>query len=408
MRDFMDSDAKQRLNGYFDEIGEVLGNKKRRESFAIYAMGLLGDGERKSFEPMACKACPDPKGADAAHQRLQHFATDSPWSDHDVRRASTKYALDAMTEREPVEVWITDDTGLLKQGTHSVGVQRQYTGSAGKVANCQIGVSLSVATRTEHVPIDFELYLPKSWTDDPVRMREARVPEGVAFQTKPELALNMIRRAVADGVPKGVVLGDTSYGTSKEFRRGVRELGLHYAVGVDPKTNVLPLDSREHVRGPMLNVRDFAFMARDRNRFRRCTWRKGTKADLTAKFVLQRVVVAQEGNVAPDEREPLWLLIEWRDGEDEPANYFLCSLSTRRTKKQLIRIVMQRWRTERVYQDLKDELGLDHFEGRRFPGWHHHVSVALCCYAFIVAERVRRFPPSARRSPQAQSLQLSA
>ena len=239
-------------------------------------------------------------------------------------------------------------------------------------------------------------------------MKEARVTDGIEFQTKPELALNMIRRAVAAGVPKGVVLADSAYGSSKAFRRGIRELNLHFAVGVDPKTNVLLVNKREQIRGPALNVRDIAFMIRDRNGFRRCTWRKGTRDDLTAKFALRRVVIADEGSSAPDEREPLWLLIEWRDGESEPANYFLCSLSTRRTKKQLIRLVMQRWRTERVYEDLKNELGLDHFEGRQFRGWHHHVSVALCCYAFIIAERVRRFPPSAGRSPQADSQSLAA
>ena len=408
MRDFMNPAAEQRLRGYFDHIGDLLGDKRRRESFAVYAMGLLGEGERKSFEPIACRACPDPRKADAAHQRIQQFATDSPWSDERIRRAAAQYALAPMTAREPIEVWITDDTGFLKQGTHSVGVQRQYTGSAGKVTNCQIGVSLSVATRTEHLPIDFELYLPRSWTDDPARMKEARVTDGIEFQTKPELALNMIRRAVAAGVPKGVVLADSAYGSSKAFRRGIRELNLHFAVGVDPKTNVLLVNKREQIRGPALNVRDIAFMIRDRNGFRRCTWRKGTRDDLTAKFALRRVVIADEGSSAPDEREPLWLLIEWRDGESEPANYFFCSLSTRRTKKQLIRLVMQRWRTERVYEDLKNELGLDHFEGRQFRGWHHHVSVALCCYAFIIAERVRRFPPSARRSPQAESQSLAA
>jgi SRSO17 transposase len=313
-----------------------------------------------------------------------------------------------MTKREPVEAWIVDDTGFIKQGVHSVGVQRQYTGTMGKITNCQLGVSLSVATRTEHVPIDFELYLPKSWTDDPKRMQEAKVPDDVVFQTKPELALGMIRRAVADGIPCGTVLGDSAYGTSKEFRQGVRNAGLHYGLGVDPKTSVLLVNKRDHLQGPALSVRDLAFTIRDRNGFRRCTWRKGTKEDLTARFALRRVVIADEGFIAPDEREPLWLLIEWRDGEDAPANYFLVSLSTKRTKKQLIRLVMQRWRTERVYEDLKGELGLDHFEGRRFRGWHHHVSVALCCYAFIVAERVRHFPPSARRSIETDSLSLAA
>jgi SRSO17 transposase len=408
MHDFMNSAAQARLRGYFDHIGQLLGDKRRRANFANYAMGLMGDGERKSFEPMACRACPDPNKADAAHQRFQHFATDSPWDDGRVRRAASNYALDAMTDREAVEAWIVDDTGFLKQGTHSVGVQRQYTGSAGKITNCQIGVSLSVTTRTEHVPIDFELYLPREWTDAPKRMLEARVPEGVGFQTKPELALQMVRRAVADGVPRGTVLGDSAYGTSKAFRRGVRDLGLHYGLAVDAKTNVLPLNKSDQVRGPVLNVRDFAFLKRDHNRFRRCTWRKGTNQGLTAKFVLQRVVIAEEGELCPSEREPLWLLIEWRDGEQEPANYFLISHNSRWNKKQLIRLVMQRWRTERVYEDLKGELGLDHFEGRSFRGWHHHISVALCCYAFIVAERVRRFPPSHGGALQTESDALTA
>jgi len=217
MASFMDAASEERLGEYFDRIGAILANKRRRESFATYAMGLLGDGERKSMEPMASRACADPGGADAAHQRLLHFATDSPWNDAEVRREAARYALEAMTEREPVECWITDDTGFIKQGTHSVGVQRQYTGSAGKITNCQLGVSLCIATRTEQLPIDFELYLPRSWADDPARRSEARIPEDVLFKTKPELALDLIRRAVANGIPKGVVLADTSCSATTTF-----------------------------------------------------------------------------------------------------------------------------------------------------------------------------------------------
>ena len=250
---------------------------------------------------------------------------------------------------------------------------------------------MSVATRTEHLPIDFELYLPHCWVDDPDRRAEARIPEDVLFKTKPDLALDMIRRARADGVPKGVLLADTSYGNSTEFRKELRSLKLRYAVGVEPQTNVTLVNRESRPRGEAVSVHDLAFTIRDRGGFRRCTWRKGTKNDLTARFALRRVVTSHDG---PD---PQWLLIEWRDDEPEPANYFLSTLPEKMTKKQLIRVVMQRWRTERIYEDLKGELGLDHFEGRRFPGWHHHVSVALCCYAFIIAERVRRFPPSARR-----------
>ena len=405
----MNAAAERRLQEYFDRIGSVLRHKTRRESFAVYAMGILGEGERKSIEPIACRGCPDPKEADAAHQRLLHFALDSPWSDREVRREAARYAIGAMSARERVDTWIIDDTGFLKQGSHSVGVQRQYTGSAGKVTNCQIGISLSVTTPTEHVPIDFELYLPEGWASDRSRRREARIPETVQFKTKPELALDMIRRAVADGFPQGVVLADSAYGTSRDFRAGVRAMGLHYAVGVDPKTVVVVFDRLGRRRDEVISLRDLAERIWNQDGFRRCTWRKGTKSDLTARFTLRRVVPAYDAACGGiDKREPLWLLIEWRDGETEPANHFLCSLPGRLSKKRLLRIVMQRWRTERVYEDLKGELGLDHYEGRRFPGWHHHVSVVLSCYAFIVAERARRFPPSARRPLEDQAQCLAA
>ncbi|ATB51295.1 endonuclease DDE [Corallococcus macrosporus DSM 14697] len=170
----MNAAAVQRLERYFQQIGDVLGEESRRGSFALYAMGLLGEGERKSVEPIAARACPDPERVDAMHQRLLHFAVDSRWSDREVRRQAARYALEAMTRRESVEAWIVDDTGFLKQGKHSVGVQRQYTGSAGKVANCQIGVSLSVATRTEHLPLDFELYLRMRCTSPVFRRPDGR------------------------------------------------------------------------------------------------------------------------------------------------------------------------------------------------------------------------------------------
>jgi SRSO17 transposase len=404
----MNGAAIERLKNYLDEIGEVLGLPSRRESFAIYATGILGDGERKSAEPIAARACTDPNKADAAHQRLLHFVSNSNWSDHDVRRTAARYALKSMTARGPVETWIIDDTGFCKQGNHSVGVQRQYTGSAGKITNCQIGVSLTVATRDDHVPIDFELYLPSSWTEDAERRAEARIPETLEFKTKTQLALEMIRRARRDRIQRGVVLADSAYGSSSDFRAQLRKLGLHYAVGVDPQTAVFLLDPVSGQPGARIGVRDLAMKLDAGGEFRRCTWRKGTKEDLSARFARMRVVPAHDDGLAPAEREALWLLIEWRDGETEPANYFLSSLSTRWTKKKLIAIVMQRWRTERAYQDLKGELGLDHFEGRRFSGWHHHVSVVLCCYAFVIAERVRHFPPSAAGTLESNSLHHAA
>jgi SRSO17 transposase len=405
----MDDDAKGRLEEYFGKIGEKLGNDSRRASFAIYAMGILGDGDRKSVEPIAARACADERSADAAHQSLLHFVSNSRWSDQNVRKVASTHAIGAISAHSPVEAWIVDDTGMLKQGTHSVGVQRQYTGSAGKVANCQIAVSLCVATRGDHAPIDFELYMPRSWTDDAKRRKAAHVPSSLEFKTKPQLALDMIRRAVKAKVPRGVLLADAGYGSSVDFRDGVRDAGLHFAVGIDPKTSLWLVDSPSTPNDEAVSARDVAEVLDDLGEFRRCTWRKGTKADLSARFAVRRVIPAYKDTSRPvHEREELWLLIEWRDGEAEPSNYFLSSLPKKMSKKKLIRTAMQRWRTERVYQDLKGELGFDHFEGRSFPGWHHHVSVVMCCYAFVIAERVRHFPPSARGTMEDDTLHIAA
>ena len=393
----MDEAAVSRLRDYFATIGLCLGHKRRRASFAMYAYGVLGDGERKSAEPIAARACADPELARATHEKLLHFLGRSEWDDRAVRELAARHVMEAMSVREPVTTWVIDDTGFLKQGSHSVGVQRQYTGSAGKVANCQVGVSLSAATRTEHVPIDFELYLPKCWSDSPERRREARIPDEVEFKTKPELALGMISRAVAAKLPGEVVLADSAYGDSNEFRAEVRKLGLDYAVGIHAPTRVGSLDTRSRRRGAPLSVQALGEKLGP-GALRRITWREGTGGKLSSRFFLRRVKVAHDDGTEPTEREPVWLLMEWPEGEPKPTKFSLTTLPRRMRKKQIVRIVKERWRTERVYEDLKGELGLDHFEGRSFLGWHHHVSVVLCCSAFVVAERVRHFPPSQGRA----------
>jgi SRSO17 transposase len=403
----IDTAADRRLSEFLDVIGDVLKNKRRRASFAMYAMGILGDGERKSCEPIAARACGDPALCDAYHARLLHFLVDSAWSDHQVRRAATSYAITAMVARERIKAWLVDDTGFLKQGDHSVGVQRQYTGSAGKTTNCQIGVSLSVATATEHLPLDFELYLPKQWVDDPARRREARIPDEIGFKTKPELALDMMRWAVEDGVPPGVVLADSAYGDSSAFRSGIRKLGLTYAVGIHGPTKVWRVDRLLRRSGAAVSAVELALAIGPKG-FRRTTWREGTKKSLSSRFAMRRVVPMHDDGTDPAHREDVWLLMEWPDGESEPTKFFLVSLPFGTTRKQIVRIVKERYRTERVYEDLKGELGLDHFEGRSFPGWHHHVSVVLCCYAFVLSERVRRFSPSARRPLHHDALALAA
>jgi len=405
----MDLGAAARVAGYFDDIGKHLRLPQHRESFATYAFGILGEGDRKSVEPIAARASGgDEEAAEQIHDRLLHFLRESPWSDREVRREAARYVVKAMSAREPVTSWIIDDTGFLKQGIHSPGVHRQYTGSAGKVANCQIGVSLSLATATEQVPVDFELYLPKSWTEDTLRRERARVPGSVVFKTKIELAMALIERAVEDELPGEVVLTDSAYGRARAFRDFVRGKNLDYAVAIDAEARVFLLD--ESGRHPdALGVGRLG-VELGQGAFRKITWRDGTRPNkkLSSRFAFRRVKPAFDGDPEPMLREPVWLVSEWPEGETGPTKFFLTSLRRRMTKKQIVRTIKERWKTERAYQELKGELGLDHFEGRSYTGWHHHVSVVLCCYAFVVAERVRAFSPPCRRTSQNHTDALAA
>jgi len=404
MLDGLEAGAQRRVEAFLARIGAILGNKKRRACFAVYTMGLLGSAERKSIEPLALQACTDPALAKAAHDRLLHFISDATWDDHEVRCEAAEYALAEMTAQEPVQAWIVDDTGFLKQGTHSVGVQRQYTGSAGKVTNCQVGVSLTLATQTMHLPVDFDLYLPKSWANDRARRLEAKIPDGVVFKTKLQLALDMIRRAIANGLPRGLVLFDAAYGDSNEFRAAIRRLDLDYGAGVSPTISVWRLDSLGRRCGDPVSAKSLAA----EQTFRRYTWREGSRKNLSARFAFERVVPAHDDGLDPAAREHLWLVSEWRDDEPEPKRFHLTTLAADLPGKYIVNLLKQRWRTERVYEDMKGELGLDHFEGRLFSGWHHHVSVALCCYAFTAAERARRFPPKARGSRRNGAVRCAA
>jgi SRSO17 transposase len=390
----LDVDGERRLEQYFDRVGEQLGGGHQRASFAMYAMGLLSEAERKSIEPIAARAAADPVHAHALHQRLQHFIANTSWSDHEVRLLAARYAIAALKKHEGVVAWVIDDTGFLKQGKCSVGVQRQYTGSAGKTANCQVGVSLCLTTPTQHLPIDFALFLPESWIDDAERRRRAKIPEPTTFQTKHELALGMIEQAALDKLPGTIVLADSFYGHSRPFRDAVHLLGFDYGLAVyasDTMWVVGPDGDRcGELRTAKTIAKDLGLEA-----FRRCTWRQGTQQELSSRFALRRVKVPCEKGLEPRDE---WLLMEWPEGEPEPKNFFLTTLPRRMSKKQIVRLIKERYRTEQAYEELKGELGLDHFEGRSFPGWHHHVSVVLCAYAFLVAERARAFPPSERQS----------
>ncbi len=387
--------AAGRLAEFMECMGKALPRSEQRASFATYMLGLLSDAERKSVEPLAARAAVTAEETQRTHDRLLHFARESPWSDRRVRSAAAEYAIEALKERERISTWIVDDTSFIKRGDHSPGVQPQYSGRIGGTTNCQIGVSLCVATGTLQLPIDFALYLPEKWASDSARRARARIPESIVFKTKIELAIDMVRQARADGVPGHVVLADAAYGDAASFRNGVRDSGLDYAVGVRPQCPVFLLDAgaRRTSETPM-KVEAIASKLKP-SQFRRIVWREGTKK-LVGYFSFQRVTSAAKTEAAgPLKEDAQWLIIERLESADIPFRFVLTTLPvSTMNRRDMIRILKERYRTEKMYEELKGELGLDHFEGRSYTGWHHHVTVVMCCYAFVVAERARAFFPS--------------
>src|SRR5258708_30696696 len=400
MRYELDAEGVVRLEAYFGGIGTRLGEKRRRASFALYAMGMRGEQERKSVEPLAAAAADDAEAAQRTHDHLLHFIGQSEWEDGPLREFAARYAVHAMEARERISAWVIDDTGFLKQGRESPGVQRQYTGSIGKVANCQVGVSLTLCTPSEHVPVDMQLYLPESWTNDRAGCEKAKIPSDLGFRPKWHIALEMMESAVQKGLPKGVALADAAYGNVGEFRAGLRWLDFEYAVGVNATTVVMRASKATGDSSPM-SVEALA-RTLPRSAFRATTWKQGSRRPLASRFAMLQV---DAGNADGGHH---WLLIEWPDNEKAPTHYTLARMRKAPSRKQLVRITKERWRTERVYEDLKGELGLDHYEGRSFRGWHHHVTVVLCCYAFVLGERLRHFPPSRGRARPRYSLQPPA
>jgi SRSO17 transposase len=317
-----------------------------------------------------------------------------------------------MQKNSPVVAWIVDDTGFPKKGTHSVGVAHQYCGQLGKQANCRVAVSLSVATWNSSLPIGYRLYLPKDWVPDSERREKSEVPEEVEFQTKPEIALDQIRAAVRANVARGTVLADAAYGINTEFRDGLSELGLPYMVGVQstmtvwgPGQQPLPAKPRGRMgRPPRLlrrsrqhqpvSVRELA-MSLPSTAFKDIAWREAGARKLRSRFAAVRIRPAHRDYEKAEPYEEEWLLMEWPRGEAEPTKYWVSTLPPSTKLKALVKIAKHRWIIERDYEELKQELGLGHFEGRNWRGFHHHATLCIAAYGFLVAER-NRFSPSAR------------
>jgi SRSO17 transposase len=400
--------SEARFASYVEALGGVLGHADRQQPMHDYCVGLLMPIARKSVEPMA--AVTAPAQVAAQHQSLLHFVGNAPWSDTAMLAKVGELVLPAMTRSAPIEAWIIDDTGFPKKGRHSVGVTRQYCGQLGKQDNCQVAVSLSLANHDASLPIAYRLYLPEDWANDPVRRHKAKVPETIAFQTKPQIALEQIKAARAAGLPEGVVLMDAGYGNDTELRTAITALGLRYVAGIGPNTSVWPPGTgplpappgKGMGRPPKLLRRDEQHqpisikalaLSLPAQAWQTISWREGTAEWLSSRLARQRVRPAHRDTELSQPRAEEWVLIEWPQGEAEPTKYWLATLPEEISFEGLVDVAKLRWRIERDYQELKQELGLGDYEGRGWRGFHHHASLCIAAYGFLIAER-GALPPS--------------
>lgn len=397
----MGSNLETRFERYCAAMVSALGHADRATPMRWYLQGLMLPGGRKSVEPMAARL--HPENVRSAHQSMHHLVSTSDWSDQSLLLAVAGQVVPTLTRqgREPC-FWIIDDTGFPKKGRHSVGVARQYCGQTGKTDNCRVAVSLSLATSLGSLPLFYQLYLPAEWADDPQRCADAGVPASVSFASKNRMAAAQIRAALSAGVPRGVVLGDAAYGDDSALRDELTEQGLRYALGVRPQTAVWwgehqpapnpPPSSmgrprvrlqRDATHQP-ISVRAVA-KALSARAFRTVVWRQGSAETLSGRFARVRVVAAHENRA----RSAEWLVIEWPRGEPEPTRYWLSTLPEAIAVKDLVDAIKSRWRIERDYLELKQELGLGHYEGRNWRGFHHHASLCIAAYGFLMLERLR-------------------
>jgi SRSO17 transposase len=404
--------SELRFATYVEGLAGVIGHKDRERPLRDYCAGLMLSCERKSVEPIA--AVTAPARVAAQHQSLLHFVGEGRWSDERVLAKVREMVLPAIERHGPIEAWIIDDTSFPKKGTHSVGVARQYCGQLGKQDNCQVAVSLSIANEHASLPVTYRLYLPQEWTTDSDRLRKAGVPDDIGFKTKHQIALEQLRWACAAGLPRGVGLLDAGYGNNGDLRAAITALGLPYVAGILSNTTVWacgkgplppkkwsgrgrpPTRLRRDAEHWPVSVKDLA-LGLPKRAWHTIEWREGSAEVLSSRFARVRVRAARRDTrrhtTHPEER----MLIEWPKGENEPTKYFLSTLPEDITFRRLVYFAKLRWRIERDYQELKQEVGLGHFEGRGWRGFHHHATLCIAAYGFLISER-ETIPPSATRS----------
>ena len=385
--------CRQRLERFLIDLLEPVGRSERRHWGAVYVRGLLLDGERKSVEPLATRL------PDGNVQAMQQFIGQSPWAWNPIwERLGTRMTA----ELEPDSAWVVDDTGFPKQGSHSVGVARQYSGTLGKTANCQVAVSIHLVSGNGNAPLGWRLYLPESWAHDKQRRQEAGIPAEVTFRPKWRLALEILDQVRGWGLPDRVVLADAGYGESTEFREALEQRRLRYAVGVGPQVGVWlkppqpgMLERKNTGRPPSVwhyaDQRPLAVkaVAQKVKGWKKIRWREGSKGWLESRFWATRVHPSHGFHEGKPPHKEVWLLVEWPESEPAPTHYFFCDLPEHYTLRRLVRLAKSRWQIEQGYQQLKEELGLDHYEGRSWQGWHHHVTLVMMAYGFLTLETLR-------------------
>jgi SRSO17 transposase len=393
--------VRERLEAFADEVFDgAVQRSEQRKWGGVYLRGLMLDGKRKSVEPMAARL------ADGDEQCLQQFVDQSPWEERVVR---ANLARRMCAEIEP-SVWVIDDTGFAKKGRWSVGVARQYSGTLGRVDNCQIGVSLNAATDAASCPINWRIFVPEEWDADAERRARAHVPDDVGHREKWRLALDMIDEARGWGVEPAVVVSDAGYGDITAFRQGLSERAIAYVVQVKAGTSAYAASAfperpayagrgrppAARYRQPPSSLKDLVLGAGKRAATG-VTWRQGSRGRMHARFIALRVRPAnidlrRAAHAADRELEVCWLLAEWPADADAPTDYWLSTLPADTPLRELVRTAKARWRVEHDYRELKDALGLDHFEGRSYRGWHHHVTLVSVAHGFLTRER--RHPPT--------------
>ena len=390
---------------YMAHLCAGLGHSDRHAGLRGYCTGLMAPLKRKSVEPMASHLAP--ASTRSRHQSLHHFVADSAWSDEQMLLRVAQWVVPAMDFGDG-GWWIIDDTGFPKQGTHSVGVARQYCGMLGKQDNCQVAVSVTLACHAGSLPVAWQLYLPEDWCEDEARRHKAGVPKEVAFATKPAIALAQIERLMSQGAPRHCVLADAGYGTDTAFRERLSELGLAYVVGMTGQVNVWPpghaplppraYSGRGHVPTRQrlgdaaherpLSMKELAF-ALPPSQWQTLEWREGTNFTLRSRFARVRVPAAHRDHQREQQRPEQWALIEWPEGHKEPMKSWLSTLPEEVPLQRLVLQAKMRWRIERDYQDLKQDLGLGVYEGRGWRGFHHHASLSIAAYGFLMAQQLR-------------------